>query len=315
MRDKIAVLMGGNSLEREVSLQSGERVFEALKGLGYRALPLDVTPDLVETLRSEKPDAVFVALHGKFGEDGMIQELLEFIGIPYTGPGVLTSMLAWDKDLTKRLFLTHGIPTPDWVAFSAGSIKETGAARALDLVGGEIGGYPVGVKPSQQGSALGLSRVETPDKLADAMLAALGYDVKVLIEKWVDGTELAVSVLDGEDGPQALPPVEVVPKTGIFDYDAKYNPSKTDYFIPARLSEEVLSNAVETAKKVYALLACRDVSRIDMVVAKDGTPYVLECSTHPGLTETSVLAMSAEEAGITFDELVDRLVRAALGRR
>ena len=178
MREKIAVLMGGRSLEREVSLQSGKRVIEALKGLGHRALALDVTPDLVETLRSEKPDAVYIALHGKFGEDGMIQELLEFLKIPYTGSGVLTSMLAWDKDLAKRLFLTHDIPTPPWVAFSASAIKETGAARVLDLVPGEIGGFPMGVKPAAQGSALGLSRVESADELADAMLGALGFDIE-----------------------------------------------------------------------------------------------------------------------------------------
>jgi len=311
---KIAVLMGGRSLEREISLQSGARVVAALEARGHRVLALDLVPKLVDTLRTERPDAVYITLHGKFGEDGMIQELLEFLKIPYTGPGVLASMLAWDKDLTKRLFLTEGIPTPPWVAFSAEAIKEMGAARALDLVGEAIGGYPVAVKPAEQGSALGLSRITDAGGLAEAMLTALGYDRKVLVERWIDGTEIAVPILDGPNGPEALPAVEIVPKQGLYDYESMYTPGETEYFVPARLPEAVLERAREVATRVYTSLDCRDVSRVDMVVAEDGTPYVLECSTSPGLTETSVLAMSAGAAGIGFEEYVDRIVSAALAR-
>jgi len=311
---KIAVLMGGRSLERDISLQSGARVVSALESCGHRVLALDLVPGLVNTLRSEKPDAVYITLHGKFGEDGMIQELLEFLKIPYTGSGVLASMLAWDKDLTKRLFLTTGIPTPPWLAFSAEAIKEMGAASALDLVGEEIGGYPVVVKPAMQGSALGLSKVEDASGLAEAMLTGLGYGSKVLVEKWIDGTEIAVPILDGPDGPEVLPAVEIVPKHGLYDYDSMYTVGETEYFVPARLPESVLGHAMDTARRVYTSLGCRDVSRIDMVVAEDGTPHVLECSTSPGLTETSVLAMSAEAAGVSFESLVDRIINAALAR-
>jgi D-alanine-D-alanine ligase len=314
MAHKIAVLMGGRSLEREISLQSGARVVAALEARGHHVLALDLVPKLVDTLRSERPDAVYITLHGKFGEDGMIQELLEFLKIPYTGPGVLASMLAWDKDLTKRLFLTNGIPTPPWVAFSAEAIKDMGAARTLDLVGEEIGGFPVAVKPAEQGSALGLSRIENEGGLAEAMLTALGYDTKVLVEKWIDGTEVAIPILDGPDGPQALPAVEIVPKQGLYDYESMYTQGETEYFVPARLPQDVCDRARDVATRVYTSLGCRDVSRIDMVIAEDGTPYVLECSTSPGLTETSVLAMSAESAGISFEEYVDRMISAALAR-
>ena len=234
MAHKIAVLMGGRSLEREISLQSGARVVAALEARGHRVLALDLVPKLVDTLRTERPDAVYITLHGKFGEDGMIQELLEFLKIPYTGPGVLASMLAWDKDLTKRLFLTQGIPTPPWVAFSAEAIKDMGAARTLDLVGAEIGGFPVAVKPAEQGSALGLSRIENEGELAEAMLTALGYDTKVLVEKWIDGTEVAIPILDGPGGPVALPAVEIVPKQGLYDYESMYTQGETEYFVPAR---------------------------------------------------------------------------------
>ncbi|NTU70519.1 MAG: D-alanine--D-alanine ligase [Coriobacteriia bacterium] len=314
MAKKIAVLMGGRSLEREISLQSGARVVAALEARGHHVLALDLVPKLVDTLRSERPDAVYITLHGKFGEDGMIQELLEFLKIPYTGPGVLASMLAWDKDLTKRLFLTNDIPTPPWIAFSAEAIKEMGAASALDLVGEEIGGFPVAVKPAEQGSALGLSRVSDAKGLAEAMLTGLGYDSKVLVEKWIDGTEIAIPILDGPNGTEALPAVEIAPKAGLYDYESMYTPGETEYFVPARLPEDVAARATEIATRVYTSLGCRDVSRVDMVVAADGTPYVLECSTSPGLTETSVLAMSAEAAGISFEEYVDRIVSAALAR-
>lgn len=314
MREKIAVLMGGPSLEREVSLRSGQRVFEALKGLGYRALPLDVTADLIETLRSEKPDAVYIALHGRLGEDGTIQELLEFLGIPYTGPGVVASALAWDKALSKRLFREHGIPTPDWVTFTSAAFKEMGAATALDLVPGVVGGFPVVVKPSEQGSALGLTKVSDADALPEALLAALGFGTVAIVERWIDGAELAVSVLDDGEDPIVLPPVEIVAKSGLFDFEAMYTRGETDYFVPARLDEAVDGRVRELARGVYELLGCRDVCRVDMVVGEDGNPWVLEANTSPGMTETSLLPMAAEAVGIDFPALTDRLVRAALDR-
>lgn len=314
MKEKIAVLMGGRSLEREVSLRSGERVFRALQELGYRALALDVTPELVETLRREKPDAVYIALHGKFGEDGTVQEALEFLGIPYTGPGVVACELSWDKALSKRLFAEDGIPTPPWVTFTADAFKEMGAASALDLVPGAVGGLPVVVKPTKQGSALGLTKVDTPDALAEALLTALAYGDAALVERWIAGTEIAVSVLDGPDGIEVLPPVEMVAKSGLFDFTAMYTAGETEYYCPARLEEPVMRRVEALAAASHRLLGCRDVSRVDMVVDAEGEPFVLEVNTSPGMTETSLLPMAAQAAGIDFGQLVDRLARSAYQR-
>jgi D-alanine-D-alanine ligase len=315
MREKIAVLMGGRSLEREISLASGKRVCEALTERGYRILALDVTADLVETLRAERPDACYIALHGKYGEDGTIQELLEFLGIPYTGPGVAASALAWDKSVAKRLFAEAGIPTPQWITLTADAFKEMGAATALDLVPEAVGGFPLVVKPSKQGSALGLARVESADGLPEALLSALSFGDAALVEKWVDGPELAVSVLEDEDGePVVLPPVEIVPKSGLFDFSAMYTAGETDYYVPARLDDGVTAEVVRFAHQVHGLLGCRDVSRVDMVVGADGTPYVLESNTSPGMTEISLLPMAAHAADMTFQDVVERIIQAALAR-
>jgi len=315
MNEKIAVLMGGRSLERDVSLRSGERVFRALEQLGYRPLALDVTPELVDTLRRERPDAVYIALHGKFGEDGTVQEALEFLRIPYTGPGVTASALAWDKSLSKRLFAEAGVPTPPWVTFTADAFKEMGAASALDLVPAAVGGFPVVVKPTKQGSALGLAKVDTAEALPEALLSALSFGDAAIVEKWVEGVELAVSVLDGPDGPEVLPAVEMVAKSGLFDFTAMYTRGETEYYCPARLAPEVAAEVARLARECHTLLACRDVSRVDMVVDSGGRPWVLEVNTSPGMTETSLLPMAAASAGTEFPLLVDRLVRSALTRR
>lgn len=313
MHEKIAVLMGGQSLERDVSLISGKRVCDALEAEGYRVLALDVTPELVTTLRSERPDAVYIALHGKYGEDGTVQELLEFLGIPYTGPGVTASALAWDKALSKRLFRAEGVPTPAWVTFTAAAFKQMGAATALDLVPGAVGGFPVAVKPSKQGSALGLTKVDGSEGLAEALLTALSYGDTAIVEKWIDGRELAVSVVDGRSGEaRVLPPVEMEPKSGLFDFSAMYTPGETDYYVPARLDEAATAAVSEMAANVHRLLGCERVSRVDMVVGEDGVPYVLEVNTSPGMTETSLLPMAAASAGIDFQELVGHLVRSTL---
>jgi D-alanine-D-alanine ligase len=315
MNEKIAVLMGGRSLEREVSLRSGERVFRALEQLGYRPLALDVTPELVDTLRRERPDAVYIALHGKFGEDGTVQEALEFLKIPYTGPGVTASALAWDKSLSKRLLAEAGVSTPAWVTFTADAFKEMGAASALDLVPSAVGGFPVVVKPTKQGSALGLAKVDSPEALPEALLSALSFGDAAIVEKWVDGVELAVSVLDGLDGPEVLPAVEMVAKSGLFDFTAMYTRGETEYYCPARLAPEVAAEVARLARECHRLLGCREVSRADMVVDSDGRPWVLEVNTSPGMTETSLLPMAAAAAGTEFHLLVDRLVRSALTRR
>lgn len=314
MSKKIAVLMGGKSLEREVSLKSGERVTAALSRNEYRVVPLDVTADLVERLRSEKPDAVYIALHGKFGEDGTVQELLEFLEIPYTGPGVLANALAWDKATSKRLFVREGIPTPQWITLTADAFKQMGAATALDRVTKAVGDFPLTVKPAEQGSALGLARVESAEELPEALLAALSYGDKAIVERWIEGVELAVSVLEEDGAARVLPPVEIEAKSGLFDFNAMYTAGETEYYVPARLAEPVAAEVERLAALVHGVLDCRDVSRVDMVVGSNDVPYVLECNTSPGMTETSLLPMAAEAAGIGFDELVDRLVKEALAR-
>jgi D-alanine-D-alanine ligase len=314
MREKIAVLMGGRSLEREVSLASGVRVCDALEAVGYKVLALDVTADLVATLRSERPDAAYIALHGKYGEDGTIQELLEFLGIPYTGPGVVSCALSWDKSVAKHLFRHKAIPTPAWVTLTADAFKEMGAATALDLIPEVVGGFPVAVKPAKQGSALGFRRVDSADDLADALLSALSYDTSAMVERWVDGTELAVSVLGEGDDALVLPAVEIAPTGELYDFSARVTPGEADFFAPARITELAAKAAAEVACDVHNSLDCRDVSRIDMILDAEGKPWVLECNTSPGMTETSLLPMAAEAADMTFQDVVSRLIEAALSR-
>jgi D-alanine-D-alanine ligase len=315
MREKIAVLMGGRSLEREVSLASGRRVSEALEASGHLVLGLDVTADLVGTLRSERPDAAYIALHGKYGEDGTIQELLEFLEIPYTGPGVVACALSWDKSVTKHLFAQQGIPTPRWLTFTADAFKEMGAATALDLVPEVVGGFPVAVKPGRQGSALGFRRVESAETLADTLLSALSYDTSVVVEGWIDGVELAVSVLGGGDDALVLPAVEIVPTRGLYDFDARMTPGAAEFFAPARISEEAANAVRDVALQVHHAVGARDVSRVDMILGNDGVPYVLECNSSPGMTETSLLPMAAGADGMTFQDVVSRVIDAALARR
>ena len=314
MKAKVAVLMGGRSLEREISLASGRRVSDALEAAGYRVVALDVTADLVQTLRSERPDAAYIALHGKYGEDGTIQELLEFLGMPYTGSGVVASALAWDKSVAKHLFAERGIPTPAWITLTADAFKEMGAATALDLVPGAVGGFPVAVKPACQGSALGLRRVDCADELADALLTALSYDTSAVIEKWVEGVELAVSVIGDGDTLQVLPPVEIVAASGLYDFSARVTAGEAEFFAPARIPGDIADEASAIARCTHEALGCRDVSRVDLVLDETGRPFVLECNTSPGMTETSLLPMAAEAADMTFQDVVSRVIDAALAR-
>ncbi len=314
MKRKIAVLMGGRSLEREVSLASGSRVCDALKAAGFCVLPLDVTTDLVATLRSERPDAAYIALHGTYGEDGTIQELLEFLRIPYTGPGVVSCALSWDKSVAKHLLAEHGVATPPWITLTADAFKQMGAASSVDAMGEAVGGFPVAVKPCKQGSALGLERIDVRDDLAEALLDALSFDDAVIVERWIEGVELAVSVLGEGADVDVLPPVEIVPKQTLYDFDARYAEGDTDFFVPARLAENVLERVVEVAARVHDLLRCRDVSRVDMIVDADGEPWVLECNASPGMTETSLLPMAGQAAGMSFTDVVTRVAEAALAR-
>ncbi len=307
---KVAVLKGGASLERQVSLRSGARIAEALRGAGNDVVEIDVDQSLVVNLRDAAPDAAFIALHGRGGEDGTVQELLEVLGIPYTGCGVLASTLAMDKSLTKLLLQKHGLPTARFVALAESAFKSLGASDALDQVE-ELVGYPVVVKPARQGSALGVNFAADRSELPPAILSAFSYDDKLLIERFIKGRELAVSVLDGAP----LPAVEAIVQSGDFyDFESRYEIGKTDYVCPAELDDAVSSRLAELALETYKLLGCEGFARVDFMLPEDGEPQVLEVNSIPGLTQTSLMPMAAEAAGISFEELAQRLLATATPR-
>ena len=306
---KVAVLKGGPSLERQVSLRSGARVEDALQRLGHEVAPIDVGADLIEQLESVRPDVAFLALHGRGGEDGTVQELLDIVGIPYTGSGVLACTRAVDKVLTKHLLVEAGLPTPEFFAFSETAFRELGAAEALPAIEERLA-FPIVVKPASQGSALGVKFARTAQDVPAALVAAFSYDSRVLLERHVSGRDIAVSILDGE----ALPVVEAVPREeDFYDFEARYEIGRTDFVCPAALSDEGTARAQELALETYRLLGCRGFARVDLMV-EDGSndALVLEVNAIPGLTETSLLPMAAEAAGISFDELIDRIVGLAL---
>ncbi len=311
---RIAVLKGGRSLERQVSLRSGARVEDALERLGHEVVGIDVGHDLIRRLREEGPDAAFVALHGRGGEDGTVQELLEILALPYTGSGVLACSRATDKVLTKHLLLEAGIPTPEFFAFTQTAFRELGAAEALPAIAARLD-FPIVVKPSSQGSALGIKFAGTPGDVPAALVAAFSYDGRVLLERHVEGRDLAVSVLDGAAGPEALPVVEAVPREeDFYDFEARYEIGRTAFVCPAELPAGVTDRAQELALSCHTLLGCSGFSRVDLMLDASDELYVLEANPIPGLTETSLLPQAAEAAGITFDQLVGRILALAFER-
>jgi D-alanine-D-alanine ligase len=308
---RVAVLKGGRSLERQVSLRSGARVEDALERLGHDVVPIDVGLDLVQRLREEAPDAAFVALHGRDGEDGTVQELLEILDIPYTGSGILACSRAMDKVLTKHLMLDAGIPTPEFFAFNQTAFRELGAADALPAIEERLD-FPIVVKPSSQGSALGIKFARTAADVPAALVAAFSYDGRVLLERHVEGRDLAVSVLEGHGGPEALPVVEAVPREeDFYDFEARYGIGRTTFVCPAELPEGVTERAQELALATYRLLGLYGFGRVDLMLDGDDELFVLEANPIPGLTETSLLPQAAEAAGIEVDELVGRILELA----
>jgi len=329
---RVAVLKGGRSLERQVSLRSGARVQDALERLGCEVAAIDVGHDLVGRLRSEAPDVVFVALHGRDGEDGTVQELLEVVGLPYTGSGASACIRCADKVLAKHAMRDAGMPTPDFFAFNETAFKELGAAAALPAIEERLT-FPIVVKPAGQGSALGIKFARCAADVPAALVAAFSYDRKVLLERHVHGRDLAVSVLDALDGsgPTALPVVEAVPRQeDFYDFEARYEIGRTTFVCPAELSPALSGRAQELALQAYRLLGCSGFARVDLMlsdpagdaVAPDSPTvpdsaiapdslYVLEVNAVPGLTETSLLPQAADAAGIGFDELVGRIVVGA----
>jgi D-alanine-D-alanine ligase len=302
------VLKGGRSLERQVSLRSGARVEDALGRLGHDVIPIDVGLDLIARLREAAPDTAFIAMHGRDGEDGTVQELLEILDIPYTGSGVLACVRSMDKVLAKHLMVERGIPTPDFYAFNETAFRELGAAEALGAIEERLD-FPIVVKPSSQGSALGIKFARTPADVPAALVAAFSYDSKVLLERHVDGRDLAVSILDGKP----LPVVEAVPQGDEFyDFEARYEIGRTAFVCPAELPGDLTSQTQELALRVYELLGCEAFARVDLMLDASGELTVLEANPIPGLTETSLLPQAAEAAGISFDELVGRIVELSL---
>ena len=301
---RVAVLKGGRSLERQVSLKSGGRVEDALARLGHEVIGIDVGHDLVARLRESGPDAAFICLHGRDGEDGTVQELLEIVGIPYTGSGVSACMRCADKVVAKHAMRDAGIPTPDFFAFSETAFKQLGAADTLPAIEQRLG-FPVVVKPADQGSALGIRFAPDAGAVPAALVAAFSYSHKVLLEKAIDGRELAVSIL----GDEPLPIVEAIPiGEDFYDFEARYEIGRTEFVCPADLDGEMTARVHALALGVHRLLDCRGLSRVDLMLDRDGEPWVLEVNTVPGMTETSLLPQAADAAGIDFEALVARIL-------
>lgn len=295
---RIGVLMGGLSPEREVSLTTGQAVFEAIKRNGLEAVAIDVDRKIAVNLEKSKIDIAFIALHGTFGEDGTIQGILEYAKIPYTGSGVLGSSIAYDKVKSKEIFKFNGIPSADYQVFTR-SQKKNKTSRTLDL--------PVVVKPSTQGSSIGISIVKQESEWPKALELAFKYSEEVLVEKFIEGRLVAI----GMNGEQPFPIVHIKPKSEFYDYESKYTQGKTDYICPAELSAEEKSACEEIAVKVVRALKGRGVPRVDAILDDQGTPYILEMNTIPGMTPISLLPMAANQAGLNFDELVMEILKTA----
>ena len=311
---RVAVLKGGRSLERQVSLRSGARVEDALERLGHDVVPIDVGVDLIERLRADAPDVCFVALHGRDGEDGTVQELLEILDLPYTGSGVLACSRAMDKVMTKHMLVEAGIQTPDFFAFTQMAFRELGAAETLPAIEERLD-FPIVVKPSSQGSALGIKFARSAKDVPAALVSAFSYDARVLLERHVKGRDLAVSVLDGNGGPTALPVVEAVPREeDFYDFEARYAIGRTEFVCPADLPDGASERAAELALATYETLGLYGFGRVDLMLDEAGELFVLEANPIPGLTDTSLLPMAAEAAGIGFDELIAQLLQLALAR-
>jgi D-alanine-D-alanine ligase len=303
---KVAVLKGGRSLERGVSLRSAARVEDALGRLGHEVDAIDVGGDLVKRL-AERPEVAFVAMHGVGGEDGTAQELLEILGIPFTGPSAAACARCMDKAAAKHAMREAGIATPDWFAFNQAAFRELGAADALGELEGRLG-FPLVVKPSRGGSSLGIKFAAGASEVPQALIAAFSYDDRVLLERFVDGRELAVSVV----GEEALPIVEAIPAEGDrYDFEARYEIGRTRFVCPAELGAEEERAVSEAALATYRALGCSGFARVDLILDAEG-PWVLEANAIPGLTDTSLLPQAAETAGMSFEQLVERIVDLAL---
>ncbi|HEU4355790.1 MAG TPA: D-alanine--D-alanine ligase [Actinomycetota bacterium] len=308
----VAVLAGGRSPEREISLRSGHRVMTALRSHGLDAIVVDPAEELlVETLSAAKVSACYMALHGKEGEDGTVQRLLELLGLPYTGTGPFACETTFDKVLAKEVLAASGVPTPPWAVVEAAALRDLGAGAILHRLAERVS-MPAVVKPSRAGSAMGMSFVDREADLPHAVMNALSYSEAAIVERRVDGTEVAASML-GSPG-DLLPLVEVTPRSGVYDYAARYTAGATEYHAPARLDADLTSSVQAVAAQTFQALGQRDVSRADILIAADGSPWVIDVNVSPGMTDTSLLPMAAQAAGIAFADLCERILRLAVSR-
>jgi D-alanine-D-alanine ligase len=298
---KIGVLLGGLSSEREVSLASGNAILTALKKKGYHAVAIDVARDVAEKIHEQGIEAAFIALHGKFGEDGAIQGMLEVMGIPYTGSGILASALGMNKTVSKQVFRSQGLLVGPYEVVYAGDAGKVGVIV-------EQIRYPVVVKPHAEGSSVGVSLVFKKEDVATAVALAFKYGEEILIEKFIKGKEVQVGIL----GERALGAIEIVPKRAFYDYAAKYERGMSDHFFPARIPDDVYRGTLDAGLAAHRAINCRGYSRVDFIIDESGAPYILEVNTLPGMTATSLLPEIAKGVGISFPDLVEEILRLAL---
>jgi len=310
LRDRrIAVLMGGQSGEREVSLRSGQGVLEALQRQGFDAVPLDPGPDLLEQLRQAGVQVCFNMLHGGVGENGTIPAVLDMAGIPYTGSGMLASALAMNKHQSKRIFRAAGLPTPDWAHVDSTHDVEDTAHELIQALG-----LSCVVKPVDQGSSLGVSIAKTGDELQAALVACLELYSAAIVERFINGPEITVGIIGVGERTRALPVLELVSHTEFYDYEAKYTKGMTDLICPARISDEATRRAQEAAVAAHNELGCLGLSRVDMHLDEEGQVWIHEVNTVPGMTETSDVPAEAIAAGMSYDELVLEILASAVLR-
>ncbi len=304
---KIGVLMGGISAEREISLRSGTAIYSALKGSGYNAVAIDVGPDICNVLNREEIEVVFLALHGGQGENGSIQGMLEVLGIPYTGSGVLASALAMDKEASKKIFLYHNIPVPPFVVLSKEQITKSSSfvSRPSSLVEFTL---PWVVKPATEGSSVGVSIVRDETSLEQALETAYSYGARVIIEKYIAGKEVHIGILNG----RVLGGVEVRPSLEFYNYEAKYTAGRTEYILPPEIDSKAYEMAKAAAISAHIALGCKGATRVDLRVDTEGNPYVLEVNTIPGMTEMSLLPKIASLAGFDFPALIGEIIRGVI---
>ena len=309
-RARIGVLMGGQSAEREVSLRTGTAVHRSLCRRGYDAVTIDVGPTLYRDLQEQKIEIAFLSLHGPGGEDGVIQGFLESVGIPYTGSGLQANAIGMHKVTTKTILAAHKIPVPAGIVIKRGEKVSSGQAlRSAKLH------WPVVVKPASQGSTIGVTIVRKPSQWSEALALAHRYDRDAMVEAYIPGHEVTVSLIgSGEGTPTVLPAVEIVAPDGFYDFSAKYEKGKTQYLCPAPLPASMTKHIRALALKTYQVMGCDGAIRVDFRVTPRGRPYVLEINTVPGMTETSLLPMAAKQAGIDYDELTERILESALAR-